>query len=447
MAKKKKGGRVTPKGRSTQAQAAFAQILGVAHEDLSEIENPIDAEVLASALISGWRNAVDDDSAGIDADEVVGLGLVLQATRSRLPTMLVLLRAIAAVGPPRLAQAASTAAFARDARDVSQYRPAWLDLLGTARPVGAWRVWERWLDAEVAGIAFTYGDGGPVHSINVVIDRIGPGIARDGFVSGDLADVLTAYRDEDGWTVEEAIIAEVADDIDEALAVAQDRAAEPTDDLVEVIPLIEARLDALAEEEGSLGPVDLTGSGSPIDEDDLGPVLEDLIDATLAGALAHIAGFLSSPEGEVFLDEPSSERAVSDIVMFRAIVLGGDALHVSPAVVSTFLMRFYATEVMAAEDVYAVVPDVVGAWVRYACRLRNREGFVDELLETLEELRQPFLDACADPKAWGPGKRAAHDGGVDFSDEAALRAWNGVPDPDDTNYEMLEELSGQDREG
>jgi hypothetical protein len=103
--RKKKGGRVTPKGgppgRLTAAERAglddiFEEILQSAPMDLSDEIPPLAVEMWASQVWSTWANY---ELIGMDTLEVFGGGVIKHAAKRATPGALITLRALGAVAP------------------------------------------------------------------------------------------------------------------------------------------------------------------------------------------------------------------------------------------------------------------------------------------------------------------------------------------------------------
>ena len=103
--RKKKGGRVTPKGgppgRLTAAERAglediFDEILRSAPVDPSDEIPALAVEIWASHMWSTWANS---ELIGLDTVEVFGGGVIKYAAKRATPGALMTLRALAAVAP------------------------------------------------------------------------------------------------------------------------------------------------------------------------------------------------------------------------------------------------------------------------------------------------------------------------------------------------------------
>ena len=102
--RKRKGGRVTPKGKSHRLSTAertglediFAGILRSASTDLSDDISPLVVEMWASQMWSVWAGS---ELIRMDAVEVFAGGMIDYAARRATPAGLMVLRALSAVAP------------------------------------------------------------------------------------------------------------------------------------------------------------------------------------------------------------------------------------------------------------------------------------------------------------------------------------------------------------
>src|SRR5580693_2347162 len=157
-------------------EETFAGVLIEATSLLSQLDDPVDAELWGSDLIGALASSAAGQASLTGA--LTG-SLVPAAETAGTPEALALLRVLAAVGAPSLRAAAGQAATRICGRDVAD--PPW------ARAVGHPQVRDCWHYADVGGrqesltMTFAYGDR--QHAVSVLIDHGRGGKIKDAWVA------------------------------------------------------------------------------------------------------------------------------------------------------------------------------------------------------------------------------------------------------------------------
>ena len=199
--RKKKGGRVTPKGcgatgRLSSTERAglddiFEQILRSAPKDLTDGIPPLAVEMWASDMWSLWANS---ELIGLDAVEVFAGGVITHAARRATPSALVTLRALGAVAPEPYGARARREAGRLASTGVAE--PGWAAVLGTSEPTVAWLTYDPIDDDGVSVMVGFDGPAGP-STIGVYIDH-NLDMAKDVFALPDgISEVLAELQQGD----------------------------------------------------------------------------------------------------------------------------------------------------------------------------------------------------------------------------------------------------------
>jgi hypothetical protein len=157
-------------------EETFGGVLIEAREVLSQLDDPVDAELWGSDLIG----ALASSAAGqVSLMETLTRSLVPAAEAASTPEALALLRVFAAVGSPPLRAAAGQAADRLRALDVAD--PPW------AGSIGAPQIRDCWHYADVGGrqesLSMTFAYGDRQHAVSVLIDHGRGGKIRDTWVA------------------------------------------------------------------------------------------------------------------------------------------------------------------------------------------------------------------------------------------------------------------------
>jgi hypothetical protein len=172
-------------------EETFAGVLTEATGILSQIDDPVDAELWGSDLIGALAASAAGQASLM---ETLTGSLVPAAEAASTPETLALLRVLAALGSPGLRTAAGQAAARVRAHGVAD--PPWAAALGSPR------IGECWHYADVGGrqesltMTFSYGDR--AHAVSVLIDHGHGGKIRDAWAAkaaGLRAETEQAARD------------------------------------------------------------------------------------------------------------------------------------------------------------------------------------------------------------------------------------------------------------
>jgi hypothetical protein len=224
-------------------EETFAGVLTEARQVLSQLDDPVDAELWGSDLIGALASSAAGQTSLM---ETLTRSLVPAAEAASTPEALALLRVFTAVGSPALRAAAGQAADRLRARDVAD--PAW------AGTVGAPRVRDCWHYADVGGrqesLTMTFAYGERQHALSVLIDHGRGGKIRDTWVAkgADLRANTEREADRDPLVVFEVIdAADARLRLERAIGAGEcPEQPDQVDDVVAHRALLRARLDLLA---------------------------------------------------------------------------------------------------------------------------------------------------------------------------------------------------------
>ena len=127
-----------------------------------------------------------------EIEELVGEGLVGYAAEQGSPAALALLSGIACLGTSRQAVQAEQAALALMDRGVA--RPAWAEHVGAVEAAECYVNSDAYGDRDEVVCVFSYA-GQEQHALVVVVDYNAGGLARDGWVTSQVAKLLDYCRD------------------------------------------------------------------------------------------------------------------------------------------------------------------------------------------------------------------------------------------------------------
>jgi hypothetical protein len=382
---RRKSGRVTPRGRrpthlrpvpdAGQDHSPLDWVIDSGGKLLLEEDDPIATELWASELLDafdeGRRQAVVKDLEAPPFEEAL-LERCLERGDRRSA---VVARALAAVVPPPLDHLADALAegLAGNA-DV----PERIAIAGRVAPTSAWVASDVFGDQESLVVGFRQEGQVGEHALVVLVDRNLGGQAKDAWIGSDLDDVVTAWKSNDDPHMRTVEIG-----VDDALALLRDAMAtselRPGDtehrneDYGRHRALIWSRLRRA-------GFPDAGTADRHVPESER----EALVDAFLASAEGSaVAGAFP---GAVI---PSLARWVVDLRCDSE----GRPLRWSPIVVDVLLGDLAPRNLLADVDQAVALPAVVRAFIRFSGR-RSGLGavFVDEILETVDEVEPYFLD-------------------------------------------------------
>jgi hypothetical protein len=413
--RKKRGGRVTPKGGAFLGHLSagetaglndiFARILRSARNDLTDDLEPLGVEVWASQMWAIWQRA---ELIGMDATAVFAGGLIDYAIKHSGPGALAVLRAIAAVAPNPYGARAR-----RGAEALSQsgaVEPAWTGAVGVATPTEAWLSFDPVDDDGVAVMVAFHGPGGD-HTVGVYVDHNLGAMAKDAFaVPAAVDEVMRRLRERDDPhppEYREIPLPEAAARWGAALEMTDITAEAPTtEDFDGLRALVLARLATMPK-----GKV---------------PVPREVSEAERAELLSE---FLESDEtfGLFGVDGENGEaieHLSMSVIAFSLDYVLGIPLRFSPVMVELFCLDWAPRKIAADEEAFTLLPNVLAAWIRFVGRHRGiPEKAISESVETADSCAAEMIDLAVDPKNWGPAKTMAlaiDERGIDVTDQAAL---------------------------
>lgn len=160
---------------------ALGVVLSEAHDVLTHVHTPVDAELWGSDMIGALCAAADET----DVMAELAISLVPAAEETATPEALALLRIFGAIGSPQLRSAATAAAERVAALGVQE--PDW------ATTIGSPTVGKCWHYSDIGGrqesVTMTFGYGEAEHALSVLIDHGRGGRIKDAWV-GDAAGLL-----------------------------------------------------------------------------------------------------------------------------------------------------------------------------------------------------------------------------------------------------------------
>ena len=166
-----------------------------AARELLAVRSPLDAELMVSELLGTWWGQQGGSRPGArhlrrrraDVEELVGEGLVAYAAQQGSPAALALLSGIACLGTSRQAASAEQAALALMERGVA--RPGWAEHVGAVVAAECYLNSDSYGDRDEVVCVFSYA-GQDQHALVVVVDYNAGGLARDGWVTSQVAKLL-----------------------------------------------------------------------------------------------------------------------------------------------------------------------------------------------------------------------------------------------------------------
>ncbi|MDQ3932261.1 MAG: hypothetical protein M3252_05425 [Actinomycetota bacterium] len=375
---------------------ALQAVLRAARELLT-FDDPLDVELWATELIEMWRelHVVEDEP-----ELVYGQSLVRLARQHPGPEALACMSALAAVAAPLVARKARQAADQLQRRGVRA--PSWAARLHTVRVVGAWTAGDPYGDQEAVLLAFAHTGMQP-HTFQLLVDHNFGGMVKDGFLTTTaLEQVLDEWHPSESWAFQAVDPAEAVSKVRRGL-----RVRDHCLDVPESTSLQDCRI--LLDRRLRICPQGSMDDSPPLDVAARGALLE---------------AFFSSPE---IRESPGDARLISMLLDYRCDFCGEDPLRWSPTVVLLFLLDWLPRKVTLPPDAILRVPAVLRAWVRFAGKRRRLPShLIEEIVTTIDEVEDDYLDAVKDPANFGPAKAAVGamlKDGVDVTDEAEVDAW------------------------
>jgi hypothetical protein len=374
-----------------------------AARELLAVRSPLDAELMVSELLGTWwgqqagRSAARGARRRAGVEELVGEGLVQYAAQQGSPAALALLSGIACLGTSRQAIQAEHAALALMDQGVA--RPAWAEHVGAVEAAECYVNSDAYGDRDEVVCVFSYA-GQEQHALVVVVDYNAGGLARDGWVTSQVAKLLDYCRDGSGTGGSFGQIdPPQARRILAAALAATEAAADPT--VSASFPSYHAFIRARVR---TLPPVLPAGTAS--------------LDATLAAPAIAAAGkrapwrkdrramlaaeFLASDEAEDLSDRQAASRCADHIVDYGCDRDFGRPLRVSPAKAETFLLDWLPRKVVLSRADQEAMPHVLLAWARWAgARSGLGETALAATLDAVFDAMRTFGAVYRDPLSFG----------------------------------------------
>ena len=416
--RKKKGGRVTPKGgplgRMTAAERSgleeiFDEILRSAPMDLHDELPPLDVEVWASEM---WSMLANYELTGMDAVEVFAGGVIKHAAKRATPGALITLRALGVVAPEPYGSRARREADRLASTGVAE--PTWASALGAFEPTVAWLTSDPIDDDWVSVMVGFDGPAGP-STIGVCVDHNLGGMAKDFFVLPDAIEkVLLELEEDDDETVpvecREVSLEEAAARCTEALELTDMTIDPPTsEEFDDLRALVVARLAKLPSGGAVQAPPRMT-------EEERDQLLVQFLESEETVGLWGTSN--DESRGEVI------EYLAHHILAFSLDYVLGTPLRFSPIMVEIFCLEWAPAKVAIDGDGFTLLPDVLATWIRFVGRRRGiPQVAIAEAVDAAYEYASEMIELSQDPEEWGPAKILAlgiQQRGIDPTDQAAL---------------------------
>jgi hypothetical protein len=378
-----------------------------AARELLAVRSPLDAELMVSELLgTWWGHRASGGARGArrraGIEELVGEGLVSYAADQGSPAALALLSGIACLGTSRQAAQAEQAALTLMDRGVA--RPAWAEHVGAVEAAECYVNSDAYGDRDEVVCVFSYA-GQEHHALVVVVDYNAGGLARDGWVTSQVAKLLDYCRD--GSTAQTTSAAPTFMQIDPPQArrilatalEATEAAADPT--VSASFPSYHAFIRARVR---TLPPVLPTG----VQSQQAAPPAP-AVNAASRRAIWRkdrramlVAEFLASDEAEDLSDRQAASRCTDHIVDYGCERDFGRPLRVSPAKAETFLLDWLPRKIVLSKADQEAMPHVLLAWVRWAgARSGLDDAAVAATLDAVFDSMRTFPSVYRDPASFG----------------------------------------------
>jgi hypothetical protein len=387
-------------------EGSFAQLLRSASRDLGPEPAPLEAELWASGLWGTWDRS---QLIGMDAVAVFAGGFIRFAAERGTPAAMVVLRALASVAPEPYRGRAARACAQLAAKKVRE--PAWAQLVGKSVPTEAWLVYDPTDDDGVDVFVGFAGPAGP-ETVGVYIDHNLGGMAKDVLaVPAEAGQVIDQLRvNAVGPKYRRIDLGEAAARWKAAIEITDTALDPPVDDDVHALrALVQSRLSKLPAGGTMPAPAKIDGYEQ-----------ERLLESFLASD--EVADLRSGPG---FADRSSVVGHIAlHLLTFSVDCVEGAPLRFSPPMVELFCLDWAPRKMAVDDGTFALVPDVLAAWIRF---VGHRRGIREEAIGLAVEatyLYAPEMKRLAkDPSSWGPAKimvLAVQNRGIDITDQAAM---------------------------
>jgi hypothetical protein len=392
--------RPSPARAAARPNALFAEMLRAARELLA-VRSPLDAELMVSELLGTWWGQQGNGRPGArrrrraDVEELVGEGLVAYAAEQGSPAALALLSGIACLGTPHQAASAEQAALALMERGVA--RPKWAEHVGAVVAAECYLNSDSYGDRDEVVCVFSYA-GQDDHALVVVVDYNAGGLARDGWVTSQVAKLLD-YCSQSASAFTQIQPPRARRLLESALAVTE-RAADPpvSSSFPSYHAFIRARVRTLPPTQfGQRGGEDLAGTAQPG-----GAAVARRQTWRKDRRAMLVAEFLASDEAEDLSDREAASRCADHIVDYGCDQDFGRPLRMSPAKAETFLLDWLPRKVMLSPAEQHAMPHVLAAWVRWAGVREGRDAeAIRTTLDAVFDSMGTFTRVYHDPASFG----------------------------------------------
>jgi hypothetical protein len=383
-----------------------------AARELLAVRSPLDAELMVSELLGTWWGQAGGRGGArrrAEVDALIGEGLVSYAARQSSPAALALLSGIACLGSSRQAVQAERAALAL--MDEGVARPAWAEHVGAVAAEECYLNSDTYGDRDEVVCVFSYA-GHEQHALVVVVDYNSGGLARDGWVTSQVAKLLEYCQDPG------------TDPADGR----KPRATRPAGSFRQVDPADARRIlaSALAATEAAADPavsasfpsyhafirarVRTLPPARPASAASLPPLPPDVAMAVPGRRrpwrkdqrAALVAGFLASDEAEDLSDRQAASRCADHIVEYGCDQDFGRPLRVSPAKAETFLLDWLPRKVVLLRADQEAMPHVLLAWTRWAgAKSGLADSAIAATLDAVFDAMRTFPTVYKDPASLG----------------------------------------------
>ncbi len=388
--------------------------------EAAELEDALDGELWASALLGSWwprrHDRFDADDEGVDLE--IGGPLVAEVARLGGPGAMAALSAIGELSDGELGVRALSHVATLLAAGVP--RPTWGEAIGEAHVLRTAVMREDIFDDGITIFVEATHDDGEPHAIGVYIDHNLGMIAKDILLADsiDRVEELMSSSNPDEQVplrLEPIGQPEACARIHDAMAMTDMTLDPPVgDDYASLRALALLRADELS-----------------------GPMAEvPTPEVSTEARERMLSDFCRSPEGEGFALDGDEAFVASLAIDFCADYVDGQPLRWSPVVVEIFMTDWLPRKVLADHSTFEAVPAALDAWLRYAGRLRGIPDWA--IRRSTEEIgiwTEEMLETLEAGHGGGMAKdllTAAEAAGVDIADQAALATfiagWNARSD-------------------
>jgi hypothetical protein len=373
-----------------------------AARELLAVRSPLDAELMVSELLGTWWGQQSSRGARsarrrAEVEELVGEGLVGYAAEQGSPAALALLSGIACLGTSRQAVQAERAAL--KLMDQGVARPAWSEHVGAVEAAECYVSSDAFGDRDEVVCVFSYA-GQEQHALVVIVDYNAGGLARDGWVTSQVAKLLDYCRDAEGnGQTFSQVDPPLARRILATALAATENATDPA--VSSSFPSYHAFIRARVRTLPPVLPAGRTSLGSAPDAPAITAAARRALWRQDRQAML-VAEFLASDEAEDLSDRQAASRCADHIVAYGCQRDFGRPLRVSPAKAETFLLDWLPRKVVLSRADQEAMPHVLLAWVRWAGPKSGLDASaVAATLDAVFDAMRAFPTAYRDPASFG----------------------------------------------